>query len=153
MGLYCGLNIYQILSSIAKVWCPKLCFFQVSEGPFASNLETLISVWCHDKCHKIMLFLGIFFSSVGSFKDGLSGSCGQASHGLCAPYHSGGGGRPLEGAGREARQSLPPADGCVRSTAPWRERHARLWGMFVWIIYCIDLLCLFLLRLYWIKTQ
>lgn len=131
----------------------QLCCFKVSEDSFTSSPETFLWVWCHDESHKSFLFCGVFFSSAGSFKDGLSGSCGQASHGLCAPYHGGGGGGPVEGAGREARQSFPPADGRVRSTTPWRERCGRLWGVFVRINYCIEALCLFLLRLYWIQTK
>lgn len=55
--------------------------------------------------------------SAGSVEDGLSGSRGQTGHGLCPPDHSGGGGRTLEGAGREARQGVTAADGCLRGAA------------------------------------
>lgn len=39
MGLYCGLYIYRILSSIAKVWCPTLCF-----GKPSSQFDVMINL-------------------------------------------------------------------------------------------------------------
>lgn len=58
----------------------------------------------------------------GAVEDGLPGSGGQTGAGLCPVDHGGGGGVPLEGAGREAGAGVPAADGGLRSSAPRQER-------------------------------
>ena len=63
-------------------------------------------------------------SPPGAAEDGLPGSGGPAGAGPGAAHHGGGGGVPLEGAGREAGPSVPAADGGVRGSAPRQGRRA-----------------------------